>query len=542
MKFQQQLATLLTVLGTLPARYNTSAFVLSPPPTGTSSCLVTPSTTCNKASLDDEFETAFQPPPPKEDDFYADYDPSKYERSTKSDNGSNYGGGGGGYDTNDRSAGPRSDGRGGGGRGRGGRGGRGDSSSSRKPKQYLGPNGHDYELSSDAGPNNSKFDNESSIHALLAERLQAKFSRDFRTADEIQMELIDGGVFVHDGMKEWRADGIPYGSFNGGGSGQTNSRSLDRQQYSKSPHSDDVVTNNDGVVNNELITKLVLERTKFKMMRQYDKADAVREGLRTKFNVMIDDRLKQWSVGGDFGEENNAQRELADKFSNRGYIKSTSSLSLEDQEEEEYIQFHVDARVQAKKDRNFEAADKIRLDLAQRFDVMINDKMKLWSIGGLFEELGGKMGKPRGVYTRRGALGDLSPEGEDAVTKLITDRYHAKKQKAFDVADEIRDELMNKYNVRIDDRSNEWRVDTEDYAMAGSNSLSEDEVAFIDGKLKERFYFKREREFEDADAIRDHLQERFGIQVDDRVKEWYVDSLLSGVGVVAAEAKEEDVE
>jgi len=107
--------------------------------------------------------------------------------------------------------------------------------------------------------------------------LQAKFSRDFRTADAIQMELIDGGVFVHDGMKEGRADGIPYGSFNGGGSGQGNPRSLDGQQYSKSPHSDDVMVGD--VVNNELITKLVKERTKFKMMRQYDKADAVREGL-----------------------------------------------------------------------------------------------------------------------------------------------------------------------------------------------------------------------------------------------------------------------
>jgi cysteinyl-tRNA synthetase len=352
------------------------------------------------------------------------------------------------------------------------------------------------------------------------------------------MELIDGGVFVHDGMKEWRADGIPYGSFNGGGSGRNNPRSLDGQQYTKSPHSDDVVI--DDVVNNELITKLVKERTKFKMMRQYDKADAVREGLRTKFNVLIDDRLKQWSVGGDFGEENNSQRELADKFANRGYIKSASSLSLEDEEEEAYIQFHVEARVQAKKDRNFETADKIRLDLAQRFDVVINDKMKLWSIGGVIEELGGKMGKPRGVYTRRGALGDLSPEDEDTVTKMITERYHAKKQKAFDLADEIRDELMSKYNVKIDDRSNEWRVETEDYAMAGSNSLSGEEVAFINGKLKDRFYLKRERQFEDADAIRDDLQARFGIQVDDRVKEWYVDSASSGVGIAEVE-EEEDV-
>eukprot|EP00577_Skeletonema_sp_RCC1716_P015668 CAMPEP_0113413006 /NCGR_PEP_ID=MMETSP0013_2-20120614/23162_1 /TAXON_ID=2843 ORGANISM="Skeletonema costatum, Strain 1716" /NCGR_SAMPLE_ID=MMETSP0013_2 /ASSEMBLY_ACC=CAM_ASM_000158 /LENGTH=525 /DNA_ID=CAMNT_0000299585 /DNA_START=55 /DNA_END=1632 /DNA_ORIENTATION=- /assembly_acc=CAM_ASM_000158 len=515
-------ATLLTVLGISA----TTAF-LAPRPTGSGGVS---STTC-KSSLDEEFATAFTPP--QKDDFYADYDPSKYE--SQNNDSRSYGGG---YDDSRPSRG-RGGGRGGGrGRGRGGgRGGRGRGrgDSSRKPKEYLGPNGHDYELSAESGANNSKFDDRS-IHALLAERLQAKFSRDFRTADAIQMELIDGGVFVHDGMKEWRADGIPYGSFNGGGSGQGNPRSLDGQQYSKSPHSDDVMVGD--VVNNELITKLVKERTKFKMMRQYDKADAVREGLRTKFNVMIDDRLKQWSVGGDFGEEHNAQRELADKFANRGYIKSTSSLSLEDAEEEEYIQFHVDARVQAKKDRNFETADKIRLDLAQRFDVMINDKMKLWSIGGQFEELGGKMGKPRGVYTRRGALGDLTPEDEDTVSKMIADRYHAKKQKNFDVADEIRDDLLSKYNIRIDDRSNEWRVDTEDYAMAGTNSLTEDEVAFIDGKLKERFYFKRERQFEEADEIRDHLQERFGIQVDDRVKEWYVDSLLSGVGV--AEVEDDD--
>lgn len=76
--------------------------------------------------------------------------------------------------------------------------------------------------------------------------------------------------------------------------------------------------------------------------------------------------------------------------------------------------------------------------------------------------------------------------------------------------------------------------------MAGSNSLSEDEIAFIDGKLKERFYFKRERQFEEADAIRDHLQEKYGIQVDDRVKEWYVDSLLSGVDIAEVVEEEEE--
>ncbi len=50
----------------------------------------------------------------------------------------------------------------------------------------------------------------------------------------------------------------------------------------------------------------VKERTKLKMMREYVKANTMREGLRTRFNVLINDRLKQWSTGGGFVEEHNA--------------------------------------------------------------------------------------------------------------------------------------------------------------------------------------------------------------------------------------------
>ena len=123
----------------------------------------------------------------------------------------------------------------------------------------------------------------------------------------------------------------------------------------------------------------------------------------------------------------------------KSYIKSTSSLAIYE-EEGEYIQHYVEVRTNAKKARDFDTTDKIRLDLAQRFDVTINDKQKLWSIGGIFEEMGGKMGKPRGVYTRRGG-GDLTEEEETAITKLISQRYAAKKQRNFDVADELRDDL-----------------------------------------------------------------------------------------------------
>jgi cysteinyl-tRNA synthetase len=42
---------------------------------------------------------------------------------------------------------------------------------------------------------------EPEIHSMIAQRLKAKMSRNFDRADNIQRDLIDSGVFVHDGMK-----------------------------------------------------------------------------------------------------------------------------------------------------------------------------------------------------------------------------------------------------------------------------------------------------------------------------------------------------
>jgi cysteinyl-tRNA synthetase len=137
----------------------------------------------------------------------------------------------------------------------------------------------------------------------------------------------------------------------------------------------------------------------------------------------------------------------------------------------------------------------------------------------------------------------------DAISRLLADRYHAKKQRNFEAADCIRDDLSARYNVSIDDRSNEWRVDTNDYARRRSpgdgedvggdgggggtgpaETLSEGEARYIDGRLKERFDLKRARLYGEADAIRDELMDRFGVQIDDRTKEWFV--------VVAGEAED----
>jgi cysteinyl-tRNA synthetase len=78
----------------------------------------------------------------------------------------------------------------------------------------FGPNGHDYSLSREAG-NESESESTThltlaEIHELLAERLQCKMARNFKEADAIKDDLKRAGVHVHDGRKEWRADGVPF--------------------------------------------------------------------------------------------------------------------------------------------------------------------------------------------------------------------------------------------------------------------------------------------------------------------------------------------
>ena len=249
-----------------------------------------------------------------------------------------------------------------------------------------------------------------------------------------------------------------------------------------------------------------------------------------------------WSAGGDFGEEHNSRRELSKQFTNRGYVKSSSSLEVAP-EDHQHIQNQIDERLIAKNDRDFDTADTIRQDLLEQFDVSINDKMKLWSVGGAFEETGRT--QARGVYTRRGG-GNLSSEDLGSIENLLMERYKYKKDRNFDAADDIRTELQDTYNVRIDDRSSEWKIDTDEYAQIGPSNLSADDTKFVEAKVSERFYCKRDRDYDSADEIRDELRAKFGVILDDRTKEWKLDpaeiTFVAGNTNIDSNTEEENTE
>ena len=410
--------------------------------------------------------------------------------------------------------------RGGSGRGGGRGGGRSGGRGGRGRSIDFGPLGHDYLSSPDAGDNTSNLQDDE-IHALLAERLQAKLSRDFNTADGIQAELIENGVYVHDGFKQWRADGVPFETISdrdgGRGRNQDGSRRMrgQRSAYVKSSYS----LPYDG--DDQEITEALEERERNRAQRDFISADKIRDYLIDELNCFIDDKLREWSIGGDFGDDVNPQRAMSRNMGSRNYVKAQSSEELDDPEEEAFIQQKVDERQQAKFDRDYDLADSIRDELLDGYDVVIHDKIRQWSVGGDFGE--DSLPVP-GVYKRRGG-GSLSDEQVDEITALIKERHQAKQDRQYGVADDIRANLLEQYGVTIDDFCNEWRVACDDYIQMKSSSpnarvLSEDEVATVQEQLMKRSAFKKNREYDAADEIRDVLRAQYGVKIDDRTKEW----------------------
>jgi cysteinyl-tRNA synthetase len=205
-------------------------------------------------------------------------------------------------------------------------------------------------------------------------------------------------------------------------------------------------------------------------------------------------------------------------------------------EDEELVKTRIEERWQAKKDRDFTTADEIREDLAAKFDVVIQDKLKQWSVGGDFGADGGPR-KPRGVYTRRGG-GDLSEEDIESINIMLQNRSGAKKDRDFDTADEIRAHLINTYSIAIDDKAMEWRVDSDEFVQVsepGTKELSPEDIATISAKLAARHVCKVGRDYEAADAIRDELEKEFHVAIDDRNKEWRC-VLSAGEGASAEDA------
>ena len=393
----------------------------------------------------------------------------------------------------------------------------------------FGPNGHDYNLSPEAGPNQSALP-DAEIHRLLAERLACKLSRDFYGADQIQEELLSAGVWVHDGRKEWRADGRGFGrpdSTSMKPSREPGSRS-DRfyQPYEKSSQSQPIDAEQE-----EQILSLLNDRMKAKQARNYDVADGILQELLDDFDVTVNDRTRQWSVGGQFVDSG------SNRFQGRAQLPYIRAPASEIPDNPEAIQRLVDLRDQARKSRDFVTADSILEDLRSQ-NVDVDDKTREWAVGGYFSNNAVGAGREEdGMYARRGG-GSITEEDEAQITKLLQERYACQRDKQFGQADRIRDRLRDEFQVRIDDKNKEWHIVTSEYVMAvGSHPLDAATQAYVEEQVKKRAIAKLNRDYTSADAIRDELMDDYLVYVDDRLKEW---KAMAGVSA-SMESDEDDI-
>lgn len=402
---------------------------------------------------------------------------------------------------------------------RGGRGGRGRGRG-RGGNRNFGPNGHDYNLCAQAGPTSSHI-SESAIHAKVAERLMAKMNRDFDTADRVQLELAEKGVYINDKTKEWRADGVQFIDPSEG----RRTPSDRNRPYVQSRHSLPVPET--ATYTEELIEKAVMERDRQKRAKSFTKADTIRDTLERDYNVLVDDRIREWSIGGSFGKEADLKRATNIAMKSRSYAKSSASLDLPDGVREEEVQARVDARTAARSNRQYAQSDVMRDEILEEFNVVIHDMIKMWSVGGDFgmDDPHKVRAKELSTYTRRGG-GDLSEDDVVLIQDMLTTRFEEKRARNFNQADEIRSKLYNLYNVNVNDKTREWRVLSDDYvqtkAERGARELTEEEVEIVKSQIVKRAALKKSKSYQEADAIRDELQDVYSVLVDDKTMEWKV--------------------
>ena len=263
---------------------------------------------------------------------------------------------------------------------------------------------------------------------------------------------------------------------------------------------------------------------------------------------MLDHHTHHFVLIPGTGEEANQQREMSELFKSRGYIKSASSKELSP-EDEKIVSEMVEARVQAKKDRNFNMADDIRDQLIEEYDVYIQDKAKIWSVGGDFTAENGGIIRNESLYQRvGGGEGTLTEEDLSTISELVWNRAKAKKSRNYSEADGISDHLYEKYSVRTDDNNKIWWIETEGYTQepptSRSRILTEEELAAVDNLLKERLQLKNDRMYDAADEIRDELLDVYSVMVNDRTRSFRTledDSYAYGDSTEAAMSESRDV-
>jgi len=390
----------------------------------------------------------------------------------------------------------------------------------------FGPNGHDYQRT--GGPRHPSCQlSEKEIHSLLAERLQCKLDRNYKKADNIQHMMWDAGVRIHDGRKQWRYDGASFAdddeSDTGGRyAGKRGKREVIRNGQrsqgaacTKSPYSGPISQKDEAYV-----TSLIKERMEAKRIKNYQTADGIKEELLNMMNIHIDDNLRSWSVGGDFGDNRRC-------FDGEEYF-FVGDTDKVDPQTLGIIKKAIAKRSEYKRRRNYDEADNIRDRLRETFDIGVDDKRKCYYFEKDFEvgnASRAKIEEPKKQQTETVDNHEKIPWGDE-----MEDEYG---EEGGNFVDEVGDGRQ-KMPMLVP------FVDSYTKMPSGLANLDPKDETYISDRLNRRLEAWNERDFDTANAIEVELSLAFNIVIDDELGQWSVCAAADKEGSGSVTSPEND--
>jgi len=212
---------------------------------------------------------------------------------------------------------------------------------------------------------------------------------------------------------------------------------------------------------------------------------------------------------------------------------------------EEHIHSLISNRSAAKTARQFEQADLILEELREA-GVYLHDKRKEWRADGnnYFGRTNGDH-KNRN-YVMRGGDHGLTQEALDDIAAIVESRAQAKRVRDFLTYNDLGKVLKTTHGVHVNDKKREWSMifvmseDHDELELISVyvpsplvplddplHAMDEETKALIQKRLTERLMARRSRDYVLADFIQDKLQEEYSVVIDDRTREWTIETQSS---------------